>query len=182
MRYLDFSEEDFKKSVLDHLEGVATDIGRSCKGIDEIYLRVENGEFEGKLLACFQEQMPHQNTTVGKYHGAEVDSVVISDVKLPKAIEDAALEERVAEQRAKALKAEARGLNEAARVVQGRTPKGENPKISKEKAIELIQIQNGKSPKQIHEVEIGDNAREALKDVPLEFLKWFSPKKKGRRS
>lgn len=166
VRYLDFPKEDFEKSVLDHLEGVATDLARACKDLDEIYEKVKNGEFEAKLLACFQELMPSSNLTVGEYHGIAVDSVVISDVELPKEIEQAALEDQVAELKAKALKTEAKGLRDAAKTVQGRTPKGEEPKLSKDRAFQIVQAQQGKIDISIEEFGLSPQTLKTLEKDP----------------
>lgn len=188
VRYLDFSEEDLKESITEHAESFATDISRQCADLDEIYEKVRSNDLEARVLSGFKELMPFSRRTVEAYHGVAVDSVIISDVKLPEDVEKAALEKEVAKKRAEAQLQEMLGVKRMAQLMVAQA-KRNGREISLDKAIELVQQQFGKVEKSVEEFGLSPETLATIKEVPgaglpiwlSAFLNRFSKATSGKR-
>ncbi len=186
LQFLEFSDAELKESISEHAKALASERARLCKDRDEIM--DQKADIEDFIHFAFQRRMFSGNLLLEEYHGIKVDTVVISDHKLPPELEKAEVEREIAEKRAEAQVFEAKGLSKAAKALQGRTKKGEQPAMSKEKAVELELIRTGKIKKENKENDIGPNLKEVIDDIPKGFLgllgSVFGPKggkRKGKK-
>ncbi len=186
IKFLEFPDAELKESISEHAKALASERARLCKDRDEIMDK--KADIEDFIHFGFQRRMFSGNLLLEEYHGIKVDTVVISDPELPEDLKKAEVEREIAEKRAEAKVHEAKGLSKAAKALQGRTPKGQQPTLSREKAIELELIRSGAIKKENKEVDIGSNLTKVLDDVPKSFLgllgSVFGPKggkRKGKK-
>lgn|GEM_PF-3470281 len=172
-RYLDLASEDFKESVKEYTKSFATDIGRGCKDLDEIYEKIKDDAFEASLLAGFREPMPSGDITVEGHHGIQVVSVIISDPELSPALKAAAQEEQVAEKRAKAQNQEMLGVKCMAQRMVAQA-KRNGKEMSLDRAMYLVQRQFDKVAS-VEEFGLSPDTLETIEKTPQAALPiWFS--------
>ncbi|TSC89906.1 MAG: hypothetical protein G01um10143_396 [Parcubacteria group bacterium Gr01-1014_3] len=186
IKFLEFPEAEFKESLSEHAKALASERARLCKDRDEIMDK--KADIEDFIHFGFQRRMFSGNLLLEEYHGIKVDTVVISDPELPEDLKKAEVEREIAEKRAEAKVHEAKGLARAAKALQGRTPKGQQPEMKREKAMELELIRSGAIKKENKEVEIGPHLAEAIDSLPKGVLAFFGSlfmpkggKRKGKK-
>ncbi|MEK7640566.1 MAG: hypothetical protein AAB389_01045 [Patescibacteria group bacterium] len=96
------------------------------------------------------------------YFGITIDGVIITDPGQPQALKDAETRREAAEQDAKAKDVIHKNLMKRARAYQTESLKNGGQLMPMEKAIEMVQINDGIVPKKVHHIDFGKNSTGAV--------------------
>ncbi len=163
VRRLDFTDEDFKTSILGKVKGLASERSHLCKNNEEIRASIQL--IQDRIDDGFRERMKDEDVTIEEYHGISVASVVISDPEYPQALKDAAVEGDIAKKRAEARRQEIMGVKRAAQLMVAQS-KRNGHEMTLERAIEIVQQQEGKISKSVDVFGFTPETNKMIEKVP----------------